>query len=80
MTPGLVPGQVYVGLGVLGLALFAVVNGWLILLVIAGLVRGRRERRTERQVWADLLTDPEVQDGLDRLEAAVRGQRKREAS
>jgi high-affinity Fe2+/Pb2+ permease len=82
MTPGLVPGQVYVGLGVLGLALFCIVNGCVIVLVVAGVTRMYRKARCARAVLKaaaqsvdEALADPQVLAGFARLDAAVRGDR-----
>lgn len=81
MTPGLVPGQVYVGLGVLGLALLSIVNGYLIVLVAVGVTRMRRETRRERAVLKEAaqsvdeaLADPHVLAGFARLDAAALGE------
>jgi uncharacterized iron-regulated membrane protein len=87
MTPGLVPGQVVVGAAVVGFVLLSVMFGLVIVAVVAGTVIWWRDRQHDvgpdaLRLLEDLdahldgfaLEDPEVQAGLARLNAAVRGE------
>ncbi|MFJ9374399.1 hypothetical protein [Streptomyces sp. NPDC101455] len=79
MTPGLVPGQVYVGAAVLGLALISVIYGVLGVVIAVNLARSVRTRRRAKAVLAEAaqsvdeaLADPQVLAGFARLDAAAR--------
>lgn len=81
MTPGLVPGQVYVGAAVLGAAILAVFWSAMVVVIVAAVIREGKRRRQEASVLAQLdvclheaLADPTVQAGLARLDAAARKQ------
>lgn len=83
MSTGLVPGQVVVGVAVLGCAFLAASLAVVLVFMVAAVVAWRRDKRHDvgpdqlrllQTLDKELDSDPEVRAGFARLDAAIRGE------